>query len=74
MRGHHPHAAPACTQAEGQEEGGQGQPAASGGAAAAVATAVGRRLEQMDGTFLATLDSYIQGASDRGAAEVAGGC
>ncbi|KAI7842787.1 hypothetical protein COHA_003533 [Chlorella ohadii] len=56
---------------EGQEEGGQGQPAASGGAAAAVAAAVGRRLEQMDGTFLATLDSYIQGASDRGAAEVA---
>ena len=57
---------------EGQDEGGQAQPA-TGGAAAAVAAAVGRRLELMDGTFLATLDGYIQGASDKGAAEVAGG-
>lgn len=57
---------------EGQDEGGQAQ-AATGGAAAAVAAAVGRRLELMDGTFLATLDGYIQGASDKGAAEVAGG-
>lgn len=55
---------------EGQDEGGQAQ-AATGGAAAAVAAAVGRRLELMDGTFLATLDGYIQGASDKGAAEVA---
>ena len=59
---------------EGQGEGQQAQRVpGGGGAAAAVAAAVGSRLEQLDGTFLATLDGYIQGASDKGAAEVAGG-
>lgn len=33
---------------------------------------MGRRLEQLDTTFLATLDGYIRGASERGAADVAG--
>lgn len=33
---------------------------------------VGQRLEQLDSTFLATLDSYLQGARDEGAADVAG--
>lgn len=66
---------PRFPQAEGlEEEGGKegGRAPGGGGAAAAVAAAVGSRLEQLDGTFLATLDGYIQGASDKGAAEVAG--
>lgn len=33
---------------------------------------VGRHLEQLDSSFLSTLDAYIQGAGDRGAADVAG--
>ena len=38
-----------------------------------VGAAVGRRMEELDATFLATLDGYIRGASDKGAADVAGG-
>lgn len=37
-----------------------------------VAAVVGPRLEQLDGTFLATLDGYIAGAQDKGATDVAG--
>lgn len=33
---------------------------------------VRRHLERLDSSFLSTLDAYIQGASDRGAADVAG--
>ncbi|EFN50903.1 hypothetical protein CHLNCDRAFT_55451 [Chlorella variabilis] len=36
-----------------------------------VGAAVGRRMEELDATFLATLDGYIRGASDKGAADVA---
>ncbi|KAL4452405.1 hypothetical protein ABPG75_008067 [Micractinium tetrahymenae] len=34
---------------------------------------MGRHLEQLDSSFLSTLDAYIQGASNKGAADVAGG-
>jgi hypothetical protein len=37
-----------------------------------VSHVVGKRLEQLDSTFLATLDGYMQGAREKGAADVAG--
>lgn len=46
--------------------------AESGGSPGEVVSAVvGRHLEQLDSSFLSTLDAYIQGAGDRGAADVA---
>lgn len=49
-----------------------GAPPAPASAAEVVAGVVGRRLDQLDATFLATLDGYIGGAGERGASEVAG--
>jgi hypothetical protein len=46
----------------------------SGAAAAVVRSVVSVRLEQLDATFLATLDAYIRGAAEKGASDVAGGC
>ncbi|KAL4855125.1 Granule-bound starch synthase 2 [Chlorella vulgaris] len=43
----------------------------SGAAAAVVRSVVSVRLEQLDATFLATLDAYIRGAAEKGAADVA---
>jgi hypothetical protein len=43
-----------------------------GSPAAVVRGAVGRRLDELDSSFLATLDAYIQGAADKCAHDVAG--
>lgn len=61
-------------EARGSSEQGEAPPEPAS-AADVVAGVVGRRLDQLDATFLATLDGYIGGAGERGASEVAGaGC
>lgn len=45
---------------------------AEGSPAAVVREAVGRRLDELDSSFLTTLDAYIQGAADKDAHDVAG--
>lgn len=44
---------------------------AEGSPAAVVREAVGRRLDELDSSFLTTLDAYIQGAADKDAHDVA---